>query len=181
MNSEINLISRNQKQKRQIRRLFFISILCFGLIAAFSTGILVYNLTLKANASAIDSQILEYKSKNASLSKQKEQALALRDRLSNIQKLLTSKKKVVEKLLAVLDEFPESIGIKEMKADDDVISIRVSSFLLSDFEPFVGDKIIEFGKSNKVGIKRIDLSGFSASSKGYELSLDYYFSIKKKE
>lgn len=181
MNTEINLISKSQKQKRQIKRIFLISILCFAFFAVFSVGLLVYGFSLNSKISEIDSQILNYKSKNASLSKQKEQAIVLRDRITNIQKLVASRKKVVEKFLAVLGDFSENIGIREINASDDLISIRVFSPVLSDFEPFVGERIVEFGKTNEVGVKRIDLSGFNTTSKGYDLSLDYYFSIKKKQ
>lgn len=179
MKNEINLLSRVQATKKRIRKLFIVSVAVFSICMLSSAIILGYSFVLNSNLASLNSKITDMQGKIVSLSKQKEAALRIRERLSSIQKLLIARKDLGLKADDVLSVFPDSVGVDEFKVTDDIVSIKVHSANLSDFDSLVSGKISGFAKANKLGIKKVDVLNFSSDKNGYLMAFDFYYKVKK--
>lgn len=179
MRNEINLLSKVQQTKKRIRKLFIVSVVISGITFFSAVVVLVYALIVNANLSAVNTKISDLQGKITSLSKQKETALRIRERLSNIQKILSTRKNLSIKATDVLGIFPPNITVDEFKVTQDLVSIRVESPNLGDIDDIIVNKINDSSRMSKLGLRKVDLKTFSNDKNNYVVAFDFYYTLKK--
>lgn len=179
MKNEINLLSKVQQTKKRIRKLFIVSIAIFGATFVAAVSVLIYSFIVNSDLSTVNSKITDVQGKIASMSKQKEAALRIRERLSNIQKILSTRTNLTVKANDVLGIFPQDITVDEFKVAQDTVSIRVESPSLVDIDNVMNNKILKYATKNKLGPRKVDLTSFSNNKNNYVVSFDFYYTVKK--
>ena len=178
MNKDINLADESLASKNADNKLFIyplvIFIVCF-LIAAF---LLFYSLFLRSSASGLEKQAVDLRRQISVNSKQKETALIIDERLTAIKNSLVHRKKLDARVFSIMSTVPLSLQTQSIKADDNLISLTLSSASLADLESYLEGTVI---RDKSPDIKRIDIASFIEKENGnYSLSLDYYFEKIKK-
>ena len=179
MRNEINLLSKVQQTKKRIRKLFVVSIVVSGLTFLTAIVILAYSFILNSDLSGVNTRISDLQGKITSLSKQKETALRIRERLSNIQKILLTRKNLSIKANDILGIFPPNIIVDEFKVTQDLVSIRVESPSLSDVDSIMVNQIGDSSRMGKLGLRKVDLTAFSSDKSNYVAAFDFYYTLKK--
>lgn len=183
MKENINLISRKTVSKRTFRRLFIISFISFISVFFFSFAMLAYILILQANLSSLEEHAKQIRSGITSISDKKNSMLIIKERLANISRILSQRKKIDTKVTEILNLFPADLDTNTIIATDDLISFKLGSKYLSVLDELANNKIPAFSKTSKINVKHVDFSGFGRTKSGtYTLSLDFYFnkSVLKK-
>lgn len=173
MKTEVNLITPRKKQtKKAIRLASLVSVFVFAFF--FITGVLILSFVifLKGSLGEISSREDDIKAKINSLSSQKERILLIKDRLSNIQKVLGSRKKLSDKIEEVFRVVPKSFSVDSINASESLMSFRFSSPDLLLINNFLEEDLKNFSPK---GIKRIDIKSFGRSSKEYFFTLDFHW------
>lgn len=180
MKTDINLAGQTRLEKKVSGRLFILSLVLFVVFFSLAAVLITYSLILKTKASSLEQEATSLRSKISSFSKQKETLLIISERLGAIRKVMTSRKKIDNRVSQVVSVVPNSFGLESIKADDKLISITLSSPKLSDFDSFLEGKITSFLKDKTLNIAKINVSSFSQQKSQYILALDFYFTDTKK-
>jgi hypothetical protein len=175
MKKDINLAAKTQVQKKVLGRLVIISIGLFSVFFAISAILLFYSLILKGRASGLEEEVASTRSKISSYSKQKETLLVISERLTSIQKVLSSRKNIDARVGTIVSFIPDRFNIDSMRADEEVVTIALMSPSLRDYESFLETEVSAISKDKDLGVKSIEVGGFSQRTGGYILSLNFYF------
>jgi len=77
-----------------------------------------------------------------------------------------------------VSEIPKGIVVVGVNADDQKITLRLSSPSLNELDLLTQDTMLKFAKNSKLGIKKIDSSSLSVAKDAYRLTLDFFFTSK---
>lgn len=176
MNDDINLTLKTSANTKKKANAFFIYSLGFLLIVFIIASALVfYTIVIGSNFSVLSNTATDLRNKISALSAQKARLLAINERLSTIDKVIASRKKVDERAGAVLALIPDDFSVETFSAGDKLVTIAVSSPNLSDFDSLLEAKLPQYAKNPSIGLTKIDMKSFTQDKSGYSLSLSFYF------
>lgn len=178
MKDDINLITPRKITKSAIRKIVLISFIVFGSVFALTVASFFYSFFLHSTSSSLDAQSKSIQLSISGLGDRREKTIIIKDRLTNIQKILNNLKKVESNTSSIVSEIPKGIVVSGVNADDQKITLRLSSPSLNDLDLLTQDTMLKFAKSSKLGIKKIDSSSLSVAKDAYGLTLDFYFTSK---
>lgn len=180
MKEDINFITPAKKQQKQYASLFLmVSGSFFGVVFVIALALVVYSFILKSQATAIDKRVAALRTNIGSFGEQKNMLAFTTQRLSTIRQIIATRNKLDERITAIMDKVPQNLSVDGLTADKDIITIRLSSTNLSNFDDFLEVQLPLITKDTKLGIKRVDISSFSQRGNEYLLTIDFYFTIKK--
>ncbi len=178
MNKDINLADAGSASQKNGNKLFIYPLIIFIVLFLIAAILLFYSLFLRSSVSGLEKQASDLRRQISSNSKQKETALIIDERLTAIKKSLTLRKKLDARMFSIMSTVPLSLQTQSIKADENLISLTLSSANLSDLQSYLEGTVV---RDKSPDIKRIDIGSFTEEENGdYYLSLDYYFGKIKK-
>ncbi len=181
MKTDINLIQKNKISGNGLARITLFTGIVFFIVFLIAVGVILYALFLKSQLTAIDAQQLSVKNQIAGFATTRDNLVLINERLVNIKKVLATRQNLDSTVGKVMATIPQTFGVESMTADDEVISLTLSSDKLSDFDDLMEAKLPLLTKDKTLGVKRLDVGGFTQVGTGYQLDLDFYFTLAKKE
>lgn len=181
MKSDINLVPTTSKVKRTYGRIFVFSAAVFGVIFVIALLLIAYSFILKTRVKGLEQQEALLKGNISQYAIQKERLLVTAERLGMIRKIISTRKKLDLKVASILSFVPNEFGIEAINADKDVISLKLASPSLREFDALIEEKIPSLAKDKALGLKKINIASFAEKGNNYVLSLDFDFGTKTKK
>ncbi|OGH12284.1 MAG: hypothetical protein A2776_01040 [Candidatus Levybacteria bacterium RIFCSPHIGHO2_01_FULL_40_10] len=175
MNEDINLALKTGKQKNKTGLILAISFGLFFIIFIASAILIFYSLILKSKLSEITQKREDFKSKISALAVKKEKLIFTTDRLNTIQKVISSRNKIDQRLGQVITSIPASFPIEGIQATDNSLSLKISAPALSEFDKLFEKDLPDLAKNKAFGITRIEIASFSLQGASYLLSLNIHY------
>jgi len=177
MKDSINLVSKRRKPNAFHKRFFIASIIFFSLMFLISAGLIAYRFTLiaKLNSLKDEEQVLTAR---VNLNPEKKvKFLTVRERLSEIQKVLNQRKNINAKIESLSETLPFDVGVNLIEGDESKIRLRVEAADLASLNTLIEQKIEEYAQERNRGIKRIEMNrfGLNSSSLLYEATFTIEF------
>ncbi len=181
MKNDINLTPARSTIKRAYSRLFISSAIIFGGIFAVSLILIVYSFALKTRIKSLEQQAGALRSNISQHAVAKERLLVTAERLGIIRKVISSRKQLDIKVTSILSFIPASFGVETINADKDLISFRLASDNLQEFDRLLEEKVPSLTREKSLGLKKINITSFSEKGNNYVLSLDFNFGLTAKK
>lgn len=177
MKSQINLATPRRVTKQAMRKLYLACLFSFLVSFAVAIFLLIFTFILNSQLSTLDGRKSDILHKISLISDKKEKELFIKDRLTNIQKIIKNRKDLSSKIAPILDAFPQNVGVDSLTAQDEVITIQVTAQSLGGLDSLINDKIVAFASSSKKTIRKVDIGNFGVRNGAYSASLDFYFIV----
>ena len=175
MKTQINLATPKKVTKQALRRFHFFSLFAFVFSFIVAVCLLILTLILNANVSGIETRISEINSKISLIADKKEKALFIKDRLSNIQKVITSRKDLNAKISPIIATLPQNADMDSITAKDELVTIYITAPSLADLDALINEKITAYASTPASTIRKVDIGDFGVRNGVYSVSLDFYF------
>lgn len=170
MKNSINLVSKKRKPSKFHKRFLITSIAFFSIIFVVSVGFIGYRFFLQSEAGdlkteesrliAIVNQDLDKKSK----------FLTVRERLSEIQKIINQRKNLNSKIESASNVIPSDVEVTLVDGTEEKIKLRVTAKNLVSLDSLIEKRIAEYANDKKKGIKRVEMTSFGLNPE----SLQYF-------
>jgi len=184
MKSQINLATPKKVTKQALHKFHLFSLFSFIFSFVVAACLLIVTLILNANVSGIETRISDINSKISLIADKKEKALFIKNRLSNIQKVITSRKDLNAKISPIIATLPQNADMDSITASDEVVTIYITAPSLADLDALINEKITKYASTPASTIRKVDIGDFGVRNGVYSVSLDFYFisrSINVKE
>lgn len=140
---------------------FLVSIIVFILIFLGAFSILVYVFTLKNNLSNAQFQENQLNDHLQEIAPELVNALFLKDRLSNINKITTFRTRLDVQISSLLAVLPQDVIVSAIIGDSKSLKLSVISDNLNSLNTLIEERIKKFASNNNLKIKRIDSNGLT--------------------
>lgn len=174
MNSSINLVSsRNQALEREQKVLLMLrSVAVFLLITIAGISVLAFIITTQIPLSQIKNEEASTLQGISALSKKLTNYYLLKDRVSNVNKLLIIRKNYTEALAAVFDNVGEDLTIDSLIVEEGKLEIEISGKSLVPINEAI-NSIIGLGADGR-RFKNLKLKSLSLNTQAgrYSVSLE---------
>lgn len=160
MKTSINLVSKKGRPSSFHKRFFTVAVIIFSLAFLISAGLILYRLYLSNELSSYKQEESRLTSIVNSDPEKKVKFLAIRERLSEIQKVVSKRKNINSRLISVSQTLPLDVGIAFIEGDESKVSLEVVADDLSSLNTLIENKIEEYASENKKIIKRVEMSSF---------------------
>lgn len=166
-----------QVEKRKANKFLFTSIGIFSIVLFIALSILGYTFFLHSTLASLQKEEDDLKAQLAQNNDKKANILVLKERLSNIQKVMSSRTDINKKVSAILGIFPQDVSISNVQASSDKITFTLVSDNLEAIDQLIENKIKAFTINKTLPVKKIDLVSFNLNPKsGYNLFFAFEFS-----
>lgn len=173
MKSSINLVSKRVRPSQFHKRLFAISLVIFSVVFLFSVGLIGFKLFL-------ENQLAQLKSQEASLiaavnqdPEKKIKFLTVRERLSEIQKIINTRKNLNNRIESVGSILPPDVGIGLVEGDEDKVRLRVQAEDLVSLNNLIEQRVQEYALERNRGVKRIEMTSFKLNPSSLLYEADF--------
>lgn len=170
MKTSINLVSKKRKPSEFHKRFLIASIVFFSIIFVVSAGFIGYRFFLQnevGNLKTEESGLIAMV--NQDLDK-KSKFLTVRERLSEIQKIINQRKNINNKIKGVSGIIPSDVEVNLVDGDENEIKLKVTAKNLVSLDSLIEKRIAEYANDQKKGIKRVEMTSFGLNSE----SLQYF-------
>jgi hypothetical protein len=178
MKSQINLATPKKVTKQALRRFHLFSLLFFSISFIIAVCLLILALILNSNLANVETRISDINRRISLIADKKEKELFIKNRLGNIQKVITNRKDLNAKISPIIATFPQNADMDSIIAKDEVVTIYISAPSLADLDTLINEKITAYASTPKSTIRKIDIGDFGISNGIYSVSLDFYFIVK---
>ena len=173
--SDINLTLTNAAEKKKGNLVFMVSLGIFGVIFVVSAIIMLISFLTTSRARSLPDTEAATRNKITALSVQKVKLVSINERLSTINKIVSSRKQIDARANTILSIIPDGFNIDSFTADDKQLTVSLSSLRLTDFDTFLEEKIPIFAKDKSSGVSRISINSFSQGKTDYSISLSFNY------
>lgn len=164
MSKGINLASPHKKSIDVYRYLFLSALGLFILVFIISAVTVSYRLFLGNQLAVLESDEKSIITTISSLQEKKEKFLVVKERLSQISKIVGKRADVNSRIDVVVGILPPPIEVDKISGSVNEVSISVSSPSLQTLNELVEENIAELVASNNRSIKRIEMRSFRLDS-----------------
>lgn len=178
MKSQINLATPKKVTKQALRNFHLFSLFSFVSSFVIAVLLLIVALIFNANISGIETRISDINKKILLIADKKEKALFIKDRLGNIQKVITNRKDLNAKISPIIATLPQNADMDSIIAKDEVVTIYITAPSLADLDTLINEKILAYASNPTSTIRKIDIGDFGVRNSVYSVSLDFYFISK---
>lgn len=178
MKSQINLATPKKVTKQTLRKFHLFSLFSFVFSFVLAVCLLIVSLILNANVSSIEARISDTNNRILLIADKKEKALFIKDRLSNIQKVIVNRKDLNAKISPIIATLPQNADMDSITAKDELVTIYISAPSLADLDALINEKITAYASTPESTIRKVDIGDFGVQNGVYSVSLDLYFISK---
>lgn len=177
MKTSINLVSTKRRPSEFHRRFFIIAIIFFSIVFIFSAGLIGYRFFLQSQLNSLKTDEAELISEVNINPEKKIKFLTVRERLSEIQKIISARKNINDKIETVAQTLPQDVEISLIGGDSEEIKLRVTASDLLSLDSLIEQRIAEYANENKREVKRVEMTSFrlNADSLLYEANFTIEF------
>lgn len=161
MKNSINLVSKKRRPSALHKRFYLISLIFFSIVFLSSAGLISYNYLLSGQLEGLKGEEADLVSSINSNPEKKIKFLTLKERLSEIQKVINKRKNINSRIVSVTDVLPQNVGISEVEGTDESISISVTAQDLASLDNLMQQRIEQYVEERGRGVKRIEMRSFS--------------------
>lgn len=107
----------------------------------------------------------------------KAKTLTVKERLSAIQRILSSRKSLTENFNALKSVIPPGVDITDISTTESAITVKLASTSLESLNTFLEEKLATILDDKELKVKKIDVSGFGfqRGSGGYSTTVMFAF------
>lgn len=180
MNKDINLVIGQEKPKSGYNKVFLGTSVIFGLSFALAFLLTIYSFTLKAKLSSLTNDVISERGRISEVADTRQKILVTQERIEGARKVISKRSSLESRTSQILASLPTRFNIDSVKAEQDLITLRLVSGDLLAFDDLFETKLTPIARDQTLGVKRIESSSFTRSG-NYDLTLDFYFSdaVKK--
>lgn len=161
MTEGINLAEKQTTTKKKRDPFILLSgVIIFCMILA-SGSLFAFSIFLKTNLSNLLVQEDQQIKHLTTLTSEKTKILTIQERLSAIQRILTTRKEMSTNFEAVSLTIPEGVQISSITSTEKGLNIKLVSDSLASLNTFLEDRLPTILQDKSVKVKKIDISGFS--------------------
>jgi len=164
MKTSINLVSKKRRPSEFHRRFFIAATTFFSIVFVVSAGLIGYRLFLQAQLNSLKDDEAELITQVNENPEKKVKFLTVRERLSEIQNIITQCKNLNSRIEGVSQTLPLDIGISLIEGDSEQVKLRVSASDLVSLNDLIEQRIEQYATERNKEIKRIELTSFSLNS-----------------
>ncbi len=160
MKNSINLVSKRRRPGKFHRRLFIVSVIFFSIAFLISAGLIGYSLILGGQLEVLKSDETKLIAAVNLDPEKKVKFLTVKERLSEIQKILNERKNLNNRINTVSAVLPQDLGISLIESDEQQIKLRVTAPDLVSLNNLIEEKIESYATEQNRGVKRIEMTSF---------------------
>ncbi len=160
MKTSINLVSKRRTPNAFHKRFFTGAVVIFSLAFLISAGLIVYRLYLAGELSNFKEEEARLTSVINSNPEKKIKYLSVRERLAEIQKVISKRKNINSRLVSVSQTLPLDVGISLIEGDEEKVVLQVVASDLSSLNTLIETKIEEYATESQKTVKRVEMSSF---------------------
>lgn len=160
MKTGINLAHEKTNSGERTRKILIISLVIFSLSIIFGVGLILYNLSLRAQVSSTKDEVERVRQNIDSLTSSKARALAIKDRLGSIKEIRNSRSDINQKVNAIVTILPQGVAVDDLETSQQEITIRVKADNLSLLNGLLKENIDTYAKDKNNNVSRVTLSSF---------------------
>lgn len=177
MKSSINLVSKRRKPNAFHKRFLIICVTFFSIVFLTSVGLIAYRLLLQSQLSELEAEEATLISVVNENPEKKVKFLTVRERLSEIQNILSERKNLNIRIAGVEEVLPIDVGVKLIESDEETVKFRVAAPNLVSLNNLIEQRIEEYANEQGKAIKRIEMTSFNLdpSSLQYEANFTIEF------
>ncbi len=164
MKNSINLVSKRQAPNRFHKRFFIAGLSFFSVTFLLSVGVIGYQFLLSEQLATLKSEESVLISQVNSDPEKKIKFLTIRERLTEIQKVIARRQDVNSRINAISEVVPGDIGINVIEGDEEEMRVRVAADNLSSLNNLIEERIEEFALEQGKTVKRIEMTSFGLNS-----------------
>lgn len=179
MNNDINLITQRE-QRPAYSKVFLSSGLLFGAIFVLALILTLYSFSLKSKVGSLSEDLALARNKIANYAERKQKILVVTERIDTARNVISKRNNLETRTSQILAAIPDSFNIDTIKAEDDVITVRLASSSLLAFDDLLEVRLLGLVRDENLGLKKIESPSFTRSG-NYELTLAFYFSEAAKK
>lgn len=179
MNNDINLTTQ-RKQRPSYSKVFLASSLLFGAIFVLALILTLYSFFLKAKEGSLSKDITGARNRIANHALKKQKILVISERVDSARNIISKRNSLETRTLQILTTIPDIFSTDAIKAENDVITVKLESPNLLAFDDLLETRLPALAKDESLNLKRIESSSFTRSG-NYELTLAFYFSEAAKK
>lgn len=175
MKKEINLILRKQVFRKNIHKLFAISVIFFVVFFLISLALIFYNLSLKSQLKTLEVEEANLNNTLGLVNNKKAKIILLEKRLTEIDNIIKTRKNLDKKLTDILSLIPENLRINNLDLDENKLSLNINSDDLYAVD-LLFEKISSSPAELKI-VKNVNLLSFGSNPEKsiYNLSMEFEF------
>lgn len=178
MKDSINLVSKKKIPNAFHKRFFVGAVIFFSIVFLISAGLIGYTLILSSKLSEVKSEETNLIVEVNQDPEKKVQFLTVRERLSEIQKVINKRKNINTKIDTVSEFLPFDVSLNLVEGDDETISLRVAASDLSSLDSLIEEKINEYVVKQGKGVKRVEMTTFNLNRDTLQYEANFTIEFK---
>lgn len=175
MNTDINLITPKKQVRHAYGKIFLITAFIFGSIFTVAMGLTFHTLLLKTKAGRLSEEVASARARMETFKERKQKMLIISERIGFTRNIISGRNSLERRTSELLSAIPDVFNIEAIKAETNVITIKMSSQSLLAFDDLLDAKVPAFAKSKNLGIKKIESTSFTTERGAYTASIGFYF------
>ncbi|HVZ11775.1 MAG TPA: hypothetical protein VG965_01975 [Patescibacteria group bacterium] len=169
----INLVAGRRAEQKVEHFISGPSLIIFGVVFVIATVLVIYSFLLSSQYDSLVSQETSVRAQISTVSAKRDKITIIHERLAAIRSIIAKRSSLSATVFNILSIIPDDFSLDGITADDNQVSITVTSNSLAEFADFLEQKIPSFAAKDKTGVKTVQVRAFSQSKNGYSLGLDF--------
>lgn len=161
MKASINLVSKKRRPSEFHKRFFVASVIFFSIVFFISAGLIGYRLFLQAQLGNLKDSETELITQVNQNPEKKVKFLTVRERLSEIQNIITKRKNLNNRIESVSEALPVDVGVSLIEGDEESVKVRVTAEDLVSLNDLIEQRIEAYAVEKKKEVKRVELRSFN--------------------